>query len=143
MNFKILNKGFTLLELMLVIGIIGILMAIAIPNYQSYLKRSRVTEMLHFAEYAKNAVTEHLYYTAQLPHSMDELQFNFTSSPMIKSISISEGTVTVHASKKVTGKEDDLTIELTPILHSSHIEWQCSASGAKQYAPHNCQSSMI
>ncbi len=56
---KTMQKGFTLIELMIVIAIIGILAAIALPAYQDYTKRSRVSEGLSLAGGAKSALTEY------------------------------------------------------------------------------------
>ena len=56
--FKKLQQGFTLIELMIVVAIIGILAAIAIPAYQDYTVRAKVTEGLNIADSAKTAVAE-------------------------------------------------------------------------------------
>jgi type IV pilus assembly protein PilA len=69
MNSKI-QQGFTLIELMIVVAIIGILAAIAIPAYQDYTKRARVTEGLSLASAAKTSVTEYYASNNIFPTSM-------------------------------------------------------------------------
>jgi prepilin-type N-terminal cleavage/methylation domain len=68
---KKFQKGFTLIELMIVVAIIGILAAIAIPAYQDYTIRSQVTEGLNLAAEAKTAISEFNSDRGRLPNSND------------------------------------------------------------------------
>ncbi len=67
MNIKQTQKGFTLIELMIVIAIIGILAAVALPAYSSYTKRAQASEVLLAAATCRNAVTEVYAYGNALP----------------------------------------------------------------------------
>ena len=67
MNIKQTQKGFTLIELMIVIAIIGILAAVALPAYSSYTDRAKASEVLLAAATCRNAVTEVYSYAGSLP----------------------------------------------------------------------------
>ena len=66
------HKGFTLIELMIVVAIIGILAAIAIPQYQNYVARAQVSEALVMASGAKTAVAEYYMINGTFPQSNSE-----------------------------------------------------------------------
>ena len=86
---KINQKGFTLIEVMVVVAIIGILVAVAVPQYQDYIARGRVVEGLNLASSAKLAVTE--AYATKGPSPMDRATqeaFSFTATRSVKEIEI-------------------------------------------------------
>jgi type IV pilus assembly protein PilA len=132
---KQVQKGFTLIELMIVVAIIGILAAIAIPAYQDYTIRAKVTEGIGLADAAKTAVSE-AYQSSDLA-GVAALSSSWTSAADTKyvtSITISgTGVVTVTYSALVP-QISGTTLSLTPNIQkqalipglSGAIDWGCA-----------------
>lgn len=138
------QKGFTLIELMIVVAIIGILAAVALPAYQDYTKRAHVSEGMNLGASAKSAVTE--YYTSQaalpttntaagLPADGTDITGN-----AVKSVAIGAGgAITVTFNAKVT---DDATLIFVPDVTTNEgsITWTCNTGTVDdKYLPANCR----
>ena len=138
---KSVQKGFTLIELMIVVAIIGILAAIAIPAYQNYTKRAHVSEGLSLAGGAKAAVSE--YFSANGEWPADNTEAALPSAASIKgnavnSVTVDGSTITVVYSTKV---EPGAELILQGASTSGGITWKCSAgTGMKtEFLPANCR----
>ncbi|EMS1357883.1 pilin [Neisseria gonorrhoeae] len=79
-----LQKGFTLIELMIVIAIVGILAAVALPAYQDYTARAQVSEAILLAEGQKSAVTEYYLNNGEWPKDNDEAVKDVTGNDKIE-----------------------------------------------------------
>lgn len=121
------QTGFTLIELMIVIAILGILIAIALPAYQDYAVRTKNSECLAVAASAKMAVAETAHAAVAFA-SIDTAGagYNFTTSDYCESITIANGIIT--ATTRNTGAATMAVFELEPTspVASGRIEWTCS-----------------
>ena len=124
---KKVQKGFTLIELMIVVAIIGILAAIAIPAYQDYTIRAQVSEGINLASGAKAAIAEYFMDTGAMPSSNDAAGLeNNISGNYVQSVVVSgAGLVTVRYGNQANSAINDLTLTLTPSATAGSVVWQC------------------
>ncbi len=150
---KKLQQGFTLIELMIVVAIIGILAAIAIPAYQDYTVRAKVTEGINAMNAAKASVSEYYIALGRMPATVQEAGITQTiTSKYVNRIDyafISTSTARVQATINTTnvggttGSAAAYTVQLFGTGTAARVDWDCARGSANsiqdKYLPANCR----
>jgi type IV pilus assembly protein PilA len=137
------HRGFTLIELMIVVAIIAILAAIAFPAYQDYTIRSQVSEGITLADGAKSSVWDFMSNTGRLPTNnastglpMDtSIQGNYVSQ-----VDINTGVIVATFGNKSNKRLAGGTLQMSPTTKPGSLQWRCKSSLDGKYLPTPCRS---
>ncbi|MDH4556548.1 prepilin-type N-terminal cleavage/methylation domain-containing protein [Pseudomonas sp. BN417] len=134
------QKGFTLIELMIVVAIIGILAAVALPAYQDYTTRAKISEVLVMAAPAKLAVAETSSSLGGLA-SLTAANSGYTfpgATKYVSGITVTAATGVVTVTSTVPNATG--TITLTPTdAGNGQLTWVCATAIADKFVPQECR----
>jgi len=145
---KNMQKGFTLIELMIVVAIIAILAAIAIPAYQNYLIRSQVSEGAVLTDGAKTAVAEYYSNHGAWPTNNSAAGLTPAASiggKYVSSVTVTSGYITaVFSGPKVNSAIAGNTFVLSPTDNGGSVNWTCNSTShaatvPAKYLPSSCR----
>lgn len=141
---KTMQKGFTLIELMIVVAIIGILAAVAIPAYQDYTVRTKVAEGLSLASGAKTTVAETRLSMGRFLTGTNQsygmaLAASITGNN-VSSVGVAANTGVITVTYQKDTAIAGLTLTLKPTVGSGGIAWSCTGGDiVNKYRPANCR----
>ena len=142
-TLRSVQKGFTLIELMIVVAIIGILAAVALPAYQDYTARAQVSEAFNLAGGLKIQVADVYADKGELTNiasgadgipAAADVTGKYTTE-----VAVAAGVITATIGGDASALVSGETLELEPATNDGSISWTCTFSGDAKYVPASCR----
>ena len=141
---KQVQKGFTLIELMIVIAIVGILAAVALPAYQDYTVRAKMSEVLARGSEAKTALAEWFSAKGRLPSNANSAPFNTGPAGKVRGVAWNVAQTRIELTVASSGTDpavvgDTIFLGVARTLNSV-VTWTCAPGTIEQkYLPGSCK----
>jgi len=137
---KRIQQGFTLIELMIVVAIIGILAAVALPAYQDYTTRAKVSELIVMSAPAKLAVSETSSSTGTLASvTAANSGYSFPgATKYVSAITITDGTGVITVTSSIPNAAGQITLTPT-VVADGQLKWTCTSGISSKFLPSECR----
>ena len=141
MNMKKNEQGFTLIELMIVVAIIGILAAVALPAYQDYTKRAKVSELMLAGSSAKQSITEYYQVEGNLT-GVGGTNISIPAIGKVDTATVGTNTGVVIITNTAAGGDPihsaNIAVTMTPTVDNGSLTWACTGTPAN-LMPASCR----
>jgi len=141
-SIKRIQQGFTLIELMIVVAIIGILAAVALPAYRDYTVKAKVTEVILAASAGKTAISEAAATLNAIP-ATNQVTVGTQATKNVSSVAytVNAGSALITVTATGDAAVNGSTVTLTGALNTANgtVDWTCSGSILAKFRPASCQ----